>query len=1723
MKKQLFLTILITLIFITSLSALEVNLNYDKDQIKFKKIRDYDYVEYADLSNTIQTGAPSLPVDASQLSIPPGKEIEEIEIIKAKSTTLEGEFNLYPAQPPTVLSKSNDEIEFVPQDEKYYESKSLFPENIVEKGKRGYISGYNIASLLIHPFQYDPAANRIKFYSNIQVKVSLREVDDKDRSIAVSKRTKFAEEYLKEEVKKFVDNPAELKSYLRNPNSNKSVRLPDEEHLYVIITSDDLVDEFQALAGWKNKKGLSAEIVTTDWIYDEYSGVDNAAKIRNFIKDAYQNWGTLWLLLGGDTQVIPDRKAFAFDCEYGDYEDNYLPCDLYYSDLDGSWNENGNDIYGEVEDDIDMYPDVFVGRAPVENSSEAIAFVDKILTYEKNPPEDYVEEMLYLAMVLWWDPYTDSGIGKDFIDSMYVPSRFDPIEKLYESQGNETYENVMDALNNGKNFVNHDGHAWWNVMGIGTDHLTNNDMDILTNGPKYSVLYSIGCWPAAIDYDCIAEHFLTNPDGGGVAFVGNSRYGWGSPGNPVYGYSDRFDQEFYHQIFDNDVTTIGNTVGAIKTTYIPFSAQENVFRWCEYEINLLGDPTMPIWTRETQELTVNYPDTIPMGDNQCNITVNYDGQPVEDALVCLMSEEQEIYAKDYTDINGQISLPIEVTNPSHDISITVTGKNFIPMEGSIKIDADQTFLQISHFSLNDSESNHIEPGDTVLMDITVKNFGEDDVSNLNLSLTTNNDKINFIDSLESIASIPANDSMQIADAFEFIGSAEIDNAETVYLTYTINSGDEMWQNVLGIVGAKAKLQYYTHEISDSLGNNNGIAEPGELVNPNLILQNKGLLTGDEVTVTLNTNSPYLSIPYCAWSYGDISPAGFAAQKLEVGINSNCPFPLFPKIYLNIYTNNNTIVDSFLLAVGEVGFADDMESGTASWSHSGNNDLWHQTYYKSMSGDYSWYCGDSLTHRYVNNMNASLTSEDIVLDENSVLSFWCWYDFPNYGTDGMYVEVKADNEWQTLDFIGSGGALGTLTTGNDWLPYEYDLSQYSAGSEVKIRFRMFSNDAEIGKGTYIDDVLVTKENEVINPDFYADVLFGDKPLEVQFFDETTSLSDSITSWYWDFGDGETSSQSSPVHSYTEIGKKTVKLTVTDKFGFTATQKKYNYIDVASGGGNVVYVAADGSGDYKNLYQGINNIYDGDTLLIADGTYGGSMNKNLDLEGKNIVIISEDGSDNCILDGENAGFAFTLENSESTVIQGLTFKNFYNPTDGGAIHSENSSLHLENCVFDSCSSDGNGGVAYLSGGENVVIKNNEFMNAEASYGGAIVSYEVDSLLVNNNTFENNFGQKGAAIYLNANNNAIIDSTDFITNESGSMGGALFSKNCLNLFINHNYFNSNIAENGAAAYFSADSVAYQVDVNNSVFENNSADQYGGGIYSLSQTGSIKNSIFHGNNSIRGGGVALEGSSDFETENCLFIGNSVIGNTGFGGGFYVYDSDCSITNCTFSENYAQNYGSGAMVYSGTLNIHNSILWADSIAPEITKLNSDVEVTYCNVQDGYQGTGNIEINPEFVDPDQMNYELASTSSCIDTGCNDYVICDNDLAGNERIWDGDDDGEAIVDMGCYEYGAPPVSIDEPQENEPVLLSVKNYPNPFTVQETMNIEFALAQPQNIEISVYNILGQKVKNITEKYFSQGNYTVKWNGKNKDAQKVSSGIYFYKIKTDNSSFVRKMLLIR
>ncbi|MGB2805138.1 MAG: C25 family cysteine peptidase [Candidatus Zixiibacteriota bacterium] len=1065
-------------------AELSQSVRFSPQDLTFSQSAGFEVVYLRGCDITSQVGEPQLPVKQVSVLLPSGSQVEEVIVKSGEGELLPGEYQILPAQPPRILSMMQEPIPFVRPLPRAYRQSAEYPGRLVEHTGAGFLGGYQLVNILVYPVQYFPSQKKLKFYS--QVEFTIRYSAGRKEPVPIRQRSAAGRQVFQTILKRATVNsdPSRLEFI---PREIRRSFVPPGDFEYVIITDTGFVSTFQSLADWKTEKGVPAKIVTTQWIYSQYSGYDNAEKVRNFIKDVYQNWGTLWILLGGDTNVVPDRAAWAMDCEAGmSPDENEIRCDLYFSDLDGSWDADGDHIYGEVEDSVDLYPDVFVGRASCSNVTKAQALVNKLLIYEKNPPADYTTKMLFLAEILWSNPYTNSGLSKDMIDELYVPPQFDPITKLYEDLGNENYTSAMAALNDGQNIINHDGHCWWTVMGVGNGSLYRSDMDALHNGPRNSILYSIGCWPAAIDYDCLAEHFINNPNGGGVAFIGNSRYGWGSPGNPKYGYSDRFDQQFYASLFARDIYRIGATVADMKSFYAPFSRQENVYRWCQYQVVLLGDPEMPIWTDTPQTLLVHHPDTIVSGSNQFPVTV-YSGsgemEPVEGALVCLMKGD-EVYQRGLTDQQGQILLDIEPSSAG-DLYATVTAHNFLYHTGAATVLAAGGCVLYEEHSIDDATTGNGDglpnPGETIDMSVTLKNWGTEVEYNVYAILHSTGDPyVTLIDSLQDFGIMNPGQSAVSLEPYSFSIGSDCPNNHVVYFDLQINEGYGFsWSSMISITVVTPDLFYYSYSVDDaSGGNGNGIPEPLETFDLRVYAKNQGVELATSVTGSLSTPSPYLYFPSSSADFGDVGFGEVRGATFEdIQLLSGCPSNDFPYLHLQAETGEGYVFqDSFVLSIGEWGLEDDMESGTGEWTHWGTWDSWHLTDYRKHSGDYSWYNGLEGFWYFRDNTHSWLQSSPVILGPESCLSFWMWYDVTNYGVDGIHLELfyEGTGVRDTIDFIGTGGALDSLlNTGNDWLEYTYDLSYIPPGTGIRIGF-VFSSDAQYsydGEGFYIDDVRV----------------------------------------------------------------------------------------------------------------------------------------------------------------------------------------------------------------------------------------------------------------------------------------------------------------------------------------------------------------------------------------------------------------------------------------------------------------------------------------------------------------------------------------------------------------------------------------------------------------------------------------------------------------------------
>ncbi len=1025
-------------------NALNINqkINFNLSNLVIEKSDGYDLIALPGCELTDAIGEPQLPVKSLYFVLPQGARVTQVAVINSQSTILDNEYAIAPAQPPAILSKDFP-IKRVEPNPVIYNSLEPYPTEIVKFIGQGDFGGDNIAMVLIYPLQYIPKTKRLKLFNELTIS---------------------------------------LEYDLTNLKLPKPTKLDSNHNFeYLVITNSAMDTVFQRLCAWKTKKGIKAVTRNIDWIYNNYPGRDNPEKIRNYLKTLYPDSGLVWLLLGGDVGIVPVRKAFAMPCSaFIHSREDSLPCDLYYSDLDGAWDFNNNNVFGEVADSVDLFPEIFVGRAPVNSISQARTFVNKIITYETNPPLDYQCRALFMGEILWTNPYTDGGVSKDWIDAQYIPARFDPITKLYERLGNQSPSTVIAAINEGKNLINHNGHGWIDAMGVGTGFLTNSDMDNLINGQRQGILYSIGCWTSAFDFDAIGEHFVRNPNGGGVAFIGHSSYGWGSPGNPRFGYSDRFDAQFYAELFNNPLPHIGQVLALAKAHFIAYSRDANVYRWHQYQLNLLGEPEMLVATDSIKNLLVFHPNSVPLGASRIVITVTDNGLPLRNALVCIQ-KGNEVYARGYTDFSGQVRLNINPTTYGN-LTLTVTAHNFLPYQTELPV-MTGPYITYLATAINDSMGNNDKipnPGETVRYSLLFKNEGNAGANGLTAKLTYEGLELLVLDSLESIGNLNPEESVWVNNGFAFAINNNVSNGTVIRFNLTITDNQSAtWTYQPTIIIGTPVIRLINYSFTDSSpgGNNNGILEPGEITRLRLLVKNNGFGIGYNVQANISTSDPNLTILNPNTNFGDILPDSNAVSliPLDLRIEAGCPPSYLIPINLQMTSSGYYFFDTVYLFVGPTGLSEDFESGGAGWTHGGTYDLWHLSAHRSHSPSNSFYCGDT-SYQYFNNMNCYLLSPPFVIQPNSVLTFWRWFLLPIYGVDGLYVIVESNNGSDTLDFIGTGGALGKEFDAipSSWLQERYPLSSYEPGETLRIRFVFVSDNRDVSEGFYIDDVSVSSE-------------------------------------------------------------------------------------------------------------------------------------------------------------------------------------------------------------------------------------------------------------------------------------------------------------------------------------------------------------------------------------------------------------------------------------------------------------------------------------------------------------------------------------------------------------------------------------------------------------------------------------------------------------------------
>lgn len=546
-------------------------------------------------SNTflLTPGNPKLPKISKTIILPFKTTINSIEMTHTdlpEIITLEKKIQPNPIPQPTSISYQKPE-KIIPNPE-IYDSSTLYPKNSIDYVlSTGLQNDEHVSFLTInwYPIQYNPFEDYLEYTSNVSINITY-------------------------------SPPIE------------SVSFPNTYDL-VIIAPEIFSQDLTTLVDHKATHGVETLFKSTEEIYQQYTGRDNPEQIKYFIKDAVESYGIESVLLIGNIDLMPMRRA-----AIRVYHDNDILTDLYYADIFddqgdfSSWDSNNNDKFSEYNwdngliDVVDLYPDVYIGRLPCKNNKEVKTMVDKIITYENTASQgSWYQRLLLMA----GDTFPNHGVIEgelvtNNIANMMADHGFEAIT-LWTSKNTFDPITINRELSKGAGFVSYSGHGY--EQGFGTSP-PNVDERIeyfspyligVFNKDKLPVVFFDACSTTKLDfnveelhdwyptlmvkiltwlegesyemdnyYPCITWQIVKKINGGAIASIGSTRVAFTGVNEDGAHWGAGFLNTHFFEAYQPGAS-LASLFTSAQTDYLNTVGKECITL---EEFTLIGDPSL---------------------------------------------------------------------------------------------------------------------------------------------------------------------------------------------------------------------------------------------------------------------------------------------------------------------------------------------------------------------------------------------------------------------------------------------------------------------------------------------------------------------------------------------------------------------------------------------------------------------------------------------------------------------------------------------------------------------------------------------------------------------------------------------------------------------------------------------------------------------------------------------------------------------------------------------------------------------------------------------------------------------------------------------------------------------------------------------------------------------------------------------------------------------------
>lgn len=1008
-KLSLFLLLSLMSLFA---AAQSVEQTYFFEEPVVTEIQSYNQLQFEGCLQTAVAGNPSLPYKSVSLLLPYGSEAESVEVVFSdfEEITIEGQ--LFPYQPSRAYSNPGRKL-FV-KNEDLYASKTSYPSKSYGELTTHYLNGHAFAFTSFTPVQYEPSSGKIRYAKTATVRVNLTSAKE-DKSDML-----WNTPQIKKKIMSMADNPEMIESY-----ATRAKELPSYDLL--VITGTNYVSGFEDYLKYYEGIGVRNKIVTVEELVLTVDGRDNQEKIRNYIIDEYSENGISMVLLGGDVNIVPYRGFYCQVQSSTLHVDNAIPADLYFCALDGTWNDNNDNKWGEIGED-DLLPEIGVARMSFDNATKQANMINKSLKYQTEPVMGEFRDIILAGEWLYDNPET---YGSDYLELLIgehddngyttigVPEDYN-FTRHYAENGTWGPELLRTSVNEGVQYVNHVGHANTNTVAewYNSDITDENFSGLNGVDHNYTFFHSHGCVCGSFDDDCIMERMVSIQNFA-VAAIGNSRYGWFNEGQ-TEGPAAHLHREMIDAQYNDRIPFLGMQLSESKCMTAPFvnapgQWEEGALRWNFYDLNIMGDVAVRPWIDEPFEPEVEYEEQILVGTQSTEVVVKDNNGVGQEGFRCIFELDGERVAYAVTDENGvaEIDFADGLTTVG-DMKLYVVGLNAFPEMLDVAIVPDNAaFVVYDEYNFNDGNANGIlDYNESVTMNVVLKNVGSVNAENVTATLTSDKpDHINVTQSTINVGNLNANSTVSFENAFVFTVSDNIPNDAEVEFFIICTDGTDEWESKFT---EKIYAPEFEIESPATLELNQGDNETVEFK-----ITNVGGSAAEDVVFTIY-EMPEIIIAQNQFVIPSLAAGESADIEVNVSLSETAQQGYEYQMPVVVYSGSYNTDVYYSVMYGSV--TEDFETGDFSkfdWEFGGNSD-WVITTDNVYAGNYCASSGET--------------------DDNSYTSLKITLDVEVESEMSFYKKVSSEKSYDMLQFYIDEERMDDWSGEEDWSLETYTLTE-----------------------------------------------------------------------------------------------------------------------------------------------------------------------------------------------------------------------------------------------------------------------------------------------------------------------------------------------------------------------------------------------------------------------------------------------------------------------------------------------------------------------------------------------------------------------------------------------------------------------------------------------------------------------------------------------------------